>query len=353
MRAGAGNPLARDLDEVLSFAGDDLRQLRNSRLFVTGGTGFIGPWLLESFLWANRVLELDAQMVVLSRDHDAFAARASHLVSDPALSFLRGDIVDFEMPEGRFTHVIHAAAESSSRQNELDPLRMIDTVATGTRRVLDAARCWGVEKMLFVSTGAVYGTQPGDVERVPEDAAGGPNPMSPYSAYAEAKRLGELLCAAYANQFATPVTVARLFALVGPYQPLDAHFAIANFIRDGLAGGPIWVNGDGTPVRSYLYAADLASWLWSILIRGEAGRAYNVGSEDAHRIAQVAQEVGRAFDPPREVVVTGGSGGNAVSAGEWYVPSTELARCELGVRETVGLAEAIRRTIAWHRVGRS
>ena len=347
MSAGELNPLASDLDGVLDAAGEDLRTLHGARLFITGGTGFVGSWLLESLLWANELYGLDATAVVLTRDPDGFARRMPHLAANQALSFVQGDVVDFDVPDGPFTHVIHAAAESSTRQNELKPLRMIDTVVQGTRNVLDAARSWDAASVLFVSTGAVYGIQPTDVEHLPEEWAGGPDPLSPSSAYAEAKRLGEQLCAIHSRD-GMNVKIARCFAFVGPYLPLDAHFAIGNFIRDGLAGGPIRVRGDGTPVRSYLYAADLAAWLWAILARGRAGRAYNVGSEDARTIAETAAVVAEAFAPPPVVQMLGDA---SFGRGGRYVPSTGRARSELGVAETVTLADAVSRTVAWHRSG--
>jgi dTDP-glucose 4,6-dehydratase len=342
------NPLSSDLDRLIDSSADAWRELQGARLFITGGTGFVGTWLLESLAWANRKLALDASAVVLTRDPDRFAAKVRHLAADPAISFVRGDVVDFEAPDGPFTHVIHAAAESGTQQNVVDPLAMVDTVVNGTRHVLDAARAWGVKSVLFTSSGAVYGAQPADMALMPEEFLGAPDQLAPGAGYPEAKRLAELLCATYASQYSMPVKIARCFAFVGPHLPLDAHFAVGNFIRDGLAGGPIVVSGDGTPVRSYLYAADLASWLWSILVTGEPARAYNVGSENGLSISQVAQSVAEAFEPSPQVAIAGAANANAGGGGNRYVPSTRRAREELGLRETVDMREALQRTIAWH-----
>jgi nucleoside-diphosphate-sugar epimerase len=343
------NPLASDLDGVLAAAADDLRALRGAQLFITGGTGFVGTWLLESFTWANRTLDLGAEATVLTRHPHAFAKKAPHLAADPAVRLVRADVSDLSAVSGPFTHVIHAAAELGNRQGEPGPLQVVDTTVGGTRNVLEAAHGWGVQDVLFVSSGAVYGPQPGDLRRVPEDWMGGPDPLAVGSAYAESKRLAELLGGIYSAQYGMRVKTARCFAFVGPYMSLDSHFAIGNFVRDGLAGGPIVVRGDGTPIRSYLYAADLAAWLWGILARGASGRAYNVGSEEELSVAQIAGLVAKAFDPEPAVVIAtradlGGAGG-----GDCYVPSTARARTELGLKQTVNIADAVARTIGWNR----
>jgi dTDP-glucose 4,6-dehydratase len=126
---------------------------------------------------------------------------------------------------------------------------------------------------------------------------------------------------------------------------LDAHFAIGNFIGDRLHDRPIRVQGDGSPVRSYLYASDLMVWLWTILFRGQSCRAYNVGSEEALNIATLAREVAAALPPAVDVDIASTAAPGAPV--HRYVPSTARAREELGLRAEVPLREAIRRTHAW------
>ena len=195
----------------------------------------------------------------------------------------------------------------------------------------------------MMSSGAVYGRQPWDVSHVGEDDRGGPDPRDPRSAYGEGKRAAEMLCAIYGKQFGVDVVTARIFALLGPLLSLDIHFAAGNFIRDAIAGQTIRVEGSGEAVRSYLYAADLAVWLWTLLIDGEPGATYNVGSEEDVSIAELARRTAALLGAPQvEVLGRPDPGWNPGR----YVPSTGRIRTDLGLAATVPLDEAIRRTAA-------
>jgi nucleoside-diphosphate-sugar epimerase len=342
------NKLYDDLEYILLHTVGLWEDLRGRRLFITGGTGFFGCWLLESFLWANDKLKLNAEAHVLARNPSGLQKKAPHLANHPSVHLHAGDVRSFAFPEGEFSYIIHAATEASASMNNENPLLMLDTIVDGTRRALEFARCCGAQKFLLISSGAVYGKQPADITRIPEDYNGAPDTQAPRSAYGEGKRLAELLCAIYSKQYGVEAKIARCFAFVGPYLPLDTHFAIGNFIRDGMNGGPVRVNGDGTPFRSYLYAADLAIWLWTVLVRGTSSRPYNVGSEHDVTIAALAQTVVGCFQSPLNVAIIGKpvKGQSA----ERYVPSTQKARVELGLSDTFDLQESILRTIRWHTI---
>jgi dTDP-glucose 4,6-dehydratase len=217
----------------------------------------------------------------------------------------------------------------------------------GLRHTLDFCITCGVRKVLFISTGAIYGTSIAEMTRITEDFSCGRNPADIKNAYHEIRRMAEMICTIYSERFPLDIKIARCFAFIGPYMPLRANLAIGNFIGDALRGGPIIIKGDGTPVRSYLYMSDLAIWLWTILIRGGKCSSYNVGSEFGISILQAARLVANCVSPPPDIIIQNGP--SQAFAPNRYVPDTSKAKGELGLSESVSLSKAIQRTIQWHR----
>lgn len=336
---------AEDLAGVFSQLEPSWSALKNARLFLTGATGFIGRWMLEALRDANDTLGLGLSATILTRDPARFARSYPELANYAPFRFVSGDVQTLVHDGEAYSHVIHAATDASADLNENDPLKMFNTVFEGTRRVLDFALTAKADRFFFLSSGAVYGAQPWSMARVDESYMGGPDLFTHRSAYGEGKRAAEMLCTIYAKQFGLDIVNARIFAVLGPMLSLDIHFAAGNFIRNAMAGEKVTVISDGRAERSYLYAADLTTWLWSILLRAPDGATYNVGSEDAISIGSLAERTATLL----------GSAGFAV-LGEvdpgWnpgrYVPSTAKIRTELGVTMTVGLDDAIRRTAAWN-----
>ncbi len=336
-----------DLDHVIEHTRSLWEDLRGERIFITGGTGFFGRWLLESFSWANDRLKLGATAHVLTRSLEQIQKKDPQLAANNALHWIQGEMTSCRFPSGTFSYVIHAAAEPATTKDNQGYLAQFDANTLGTRSILEWAAGSGTRRFLFTSSGAVYGKQPVDITHVSEEQKSAPDSTDPITAYAQSKRVSEFLCSSFAREEGLIVLIARCFAFVGPFLPLDANYAIGNFIRDALHGGPIQINGNGTPRRSYLYAADLAIWLWTILFKGQTCRAYNVGSESDVTIYQLAQQVAEVISPKAEIRVA-----KKVTPDEpieWYVPSTFRARMELGLEAHIPLRSAIARTAEWYQ----
>ncbi len=338
-------PIAtNDFDHILGHTEALWNTMRGERLFVTGGTGFFGRWLLESLIRANERFDLRTTAVVLTRNAAAFRRDMPSLADNPAIAFHEGDLARFSFPDGEFSHVLHMGTTTSlaTFQNET-PLAKFENIVTGTERTLDFAVKCRARKFLLTSSGAVYGRQPADVIHLTEDDSFAPEPTNTAAAVGHSKRAAEFLTVAYGEQYGFDATIARCFSFVGRHLPLDLHYAIGNFMRDALKGGPVEVRGDGTQVRSYLYAADLVIWLLTILCNGAPGRAYNVGSEEDVTIADLARRVARLAPVPVDVHVAGLP--PQFPRPDRYVPSTRRAEVELGLRQLISLDEAIGRTL--------
>ncbi len=340
-------PLPReDLEDVLEQLLPEWEAFRDKKIFITGGTGFFGHWIVESFLHANDKLGLNCTLTLLTRDPAGFSVASPHIAGHAAVSLLQGDVRTFPFPSGKHQYVIHGATTASAKLNDDDPLLMLDTIVAGTRHVLDFCVTCGCEKLLYISSGAVYGKQPPELTHIPEDYPCAPDPTDPASAYGEGKRMAELLCAIYARRHGFEVKIARCFAFVGPGLPLDTHFAIGNFMADVMAKRSIIIKGDGTPYRSYLYMSDLVVWLLQLLRHGKSLRAYNVGSDQAISIADLAMAVKEASGSPVEINIL--QAPDPCKPAARYVPAVDRITRELGMQQRVELLMAIQKTMNYH-----
>jgi nucleoside-diphosphate-sugar epimerase len=345
------NPLANDLDHILSRTRDLWEEFRGKRIFITGGTGFFGTWILETLAWANSKLDLDIESVVLTRNISSFGKRSPHIANNKSFSFLEGDVKTFGFPTRKVHYIIHAATDSTMKYTSMNSLSAFDDITEGTRHVLDFAVKCRASNILYVSSGAVYGKQPGSLARLDERYLGGPSSADSSSVYAEGKRTAEMLCVLYSNRYNLAIKITRCFAFVGPWLPLDKHFAIGNFILDAVENKPIIVKGDGTPVRSYLYASDLTIWLLTILIRGKNCYPYNVGSERGITIEELATLVSKTAEKPVGIQIRA----KKSERGEIdrFVPSTQRAQKELKLKQTINLKSAIHNTIRFAELSRN
>ncbi len=326
-----------DIEYILKAVNQNF--FNGRRFFLTGGTGFFGKWILESIRWAVNIDGLEVSVLVLSRDPERFLKQNPHFRNESWLSFVKGDVQSFEFPEGQFDYIIHGAAEASGIRVVGSTEIISDVICGGTRRVLDFAFKKKSKKMLFISSGAVYGPQPDNIKFLAEDFK-----TDPQTAYGKSKLQAEDLCRLYQLNPGMEIVIARCFAVIGPFLPFDRHFAAGNFLRDAISGNEIFIKGNGRAVRSYLYMADLIVWLFRILEQGKPGFAYNVGSDERIEIKELANLMANIAGVDISIKVTNEYLEQGVSQ---YVPCVDFARKDLNLAVGVGLDEAIQKTFFW------
>lgn len=309
-------------------------------LLVIGGSGFFGKSILDSY---KRGLlnpwDIDTVMV-MARNAEGLKESNPELLSD-SVKLLNGDISScLELPGADY--VIHAAASTDVRNYLTSPDVEKKNIQAGTYNYCELAKKFHLNsRILYCSSGAIYGQQPPSMEYLSEDYVGGSTDEMDQTKkdYAAAKRDGEKAIIELGKE-GLKVSIARCFAFVGKYLPRDQHFAIGNFIEDGRKGRSIEVKARHKVYRSYMHADDLASWLMTICHSSNQNcPIYNVGSDCSVDMTELANLVGLEFNvciTAHEIV------SNVVDR---YVPSILRAQNQLGLGLTIDIKQAIKATI--------
>jgi nucleoside-diphosphate-sugar epimerase len=334
-----------DLEHIFQNTKDIWELLRDKTIFLTGGTGFFGKWLLESFIYMNEKLELNARIILLSRNPELFIQEHPfYNIHSNTVKFVKGDILTFDFKvDEEIQFIIHAATAASDTLNKTNPLLMMDTITLGTRNVLDFALTQPIESFLFISSGAVYGKQPSNVSNIQETDSFKIDFNNSNAAYAEGKRFAELYCSTYFEKYNLPIKIARCFAFVGPYLPLDTHFAIGNFINNVINREDIVIMGDGNTIRSYMYASDLSIAIWKILLVGHNNKPYNVGVDSAYSLKDIALMLKKNYGNDVKILNL-----NKELTKNIYVPNIDVLINEFEIKNFIQIEEAIQKTIEFN-----
>lgn len=338
-----GEFVAEDIARVVMPI--DLSQLNNSCVLITGASGFMGLWLTELFTHLIKTQQLKLKLYLLATDFTFAKKEAMHLyVPNENIKIISDDVRSLHELPSDVEWIIHAASSPDSRVHNSQPIYTSQTIAQGTLTILECAtRLPNLRGLINVSSGYVYGYH-STKETITEKSFEGFDPSVFSTAYVEAKRYAESLCTIFRNQFQLPIVNVRPFSFVGPYQSVDAPWAINNFINDAVNNQPIRIQGDGTAVRSYMYGADMAWWLLNILLRGESGRSYNLGSPKAIVLKELAEKVKQLSGNKIEI---NHSQAFLKSKPSIFVPSVDLTQAEMGLRMQFDIDAALLRTVQW------
>lgn len=342
------NPLLReDFQSIVELQSEDMQKLVNSNVIITGASGFVGKWLVGTWLTACESLGGSGRIALTCRNPKVLFDEFPEIISNHRVEFVATDIRRLAIsPSFNPAIMIHAATAASEELNQNQPLEMIDVIVSGTRQALSVARQTGVSKFVFLSSGAVYGWSNNPETRFDEEDISGPKLADGRNAYHEAKRLAEIIVTVESTQHGFNSVILRPFTFLAPFLPLTTHFAAGNFVHQALQGKDIEVRSGGGSVRSYQYGADLVRFIVAATIRVNQYPAYNVGSPVAISIYELAEQICDVSGNRSKVKILGKDTPENLSV---YVPSTSRIESEYMMTNSFNLKYSILQTIRYHQ----
>ncbi len=332
--------LESDLTEIYTLSQGNFEKLKGKKLFITGGTGFFGKWLIESIAYANKKLSHPIEVTSTSRNPDAFYKRYPYFKTIQNLNLLKGDLCQSSPIIEECDYIIHAAADVRVNLTESEKTSYLANEEAILESVKKMAKEHSVSRILYISSGAVYGklnaNDPLPCEDEKTSHAG--------LAYAQAKINGEKNLKSFCESESISYNISRSFAFIGPYLPLDSTYAAGNFFSDSIKKKTITIKGDGSPLRSYLYMTDLTHALLTLLTHHETNQIFNIGSDTIISILKLAENISLLY-PNTQVKVIQAK--KLMEPAPCYVPNINKGKDILKWAPTVSLDDALKRFKLW------
>jgi UDP-glucuronate decarboxylase len=323
-------------------------ELGGATILITGAGGFLAAYIVETLLRLNQERSAGLRVVALVRNRERAHKRFARHLGRPDLQILEQDAATSPVVEGPVDFIVHAASQASPKYFGVDPVGTLLPNVIGTHHLLALARERHSRGMLFISSGEVYGRVRNDQIPIGETVQGLVDPTDVRSCYAESKRMAETMCVAWSSQFGVPAVIARPFHTYGPGFDLNDGRVFADFVADVVEGRNLVLRSDGTARRAFCYLADATEGFLTVLLRGEAGQAYNVGNSDAEVSIRELAELLAGLFPDRGLRVVHAPREGSVNYLQSPIsrnsPDVSKLKC-LGWSPNTTLPDGFRRTV--------
>jgi nucleoside-diphosphate-sugar epimerase len=280
-------------------------KLENKSILITGATGLIGSFLTDVLMYCNEHYNTNITIYAVSRNSITARERFKAYVKNNLFHYIQYDVLEKPSFDFKADFIVHSASNSAPAAYVSDPVGTLKANVFGIDNLLEYAVNVHSERILYVSSGEVYGE--GNGEDFTETYSGYADSMNPRACYPSGKRAAETLCVSYAAQYGIDVVIARPCHIYGPTITKSNNRAFEQFIRNVLSQKDVVLKSKGEQYRSYCYVADCVSAILIILLKGEKGNAYNVANKQSNvSIAELAKTIASAgeqnvvFEVPSE-----------------------------------------------------
>ena len=327
-----------DIEFILSSLDRESDSLSGKNILVTGATGFIGKWIIETLINIRNIKKIKLEISVLSRNMN-YRNYLEHL----GINFILGDIVDFSLPKTTFDFIIHGAAPTVLSKGGHDQNNVKRIIINGTQNLLDQISYQDSKaNFLFLSSGAVYGKSNLDLPFL--ESSIDLNKPSFRTLYGDGKLIAENLIQSATESNIISGCSPRLFGFSGPHLSLNEHFAFGNFVFNALRSEPFLVRGNPLTQRSYLHVSELVIWIFKSLLSPTV-LPINFGSDEPVSIKDLAQ-IFSDLTTKKPLIF---ADNNSILAPSYYYPNTARAKQLYNVRQEITLEQQIIKFYNWAR----
>lgn len=350
MKKSADQIIEEDAQDVIRLVGKRMEKLAGKTIAITGANGVVGSYLVEVLHVFNKhTARRPSRIIAITHHPVSSVSRLGHLLGKADISFVSGDVTRTLKLPFRPDYIIHSASYASPKLYLVKPIETMEANSVGTKQMLELAKRSHSRNMLFISSGAVYGEGKAGEQPMGEDHPGYASPLDFRAVYSESKRFGETLCVVYASNFGVHTTIARLSNMYGPGFQLDDGRAIPDFFHQAFIKGVIQINGNPDARRAYLYIADAIAAMFTILVDGKSGEAYNISSDKPRTIREIAQLVCKLFPTCHVEVKKDRSKSYVLSSPKETIISSKKLYDALGWKPSIRFEEGIGRLYEWYR----
>lgn len=342
--------LQAEYAELAKTADIDWGKLAGKTVLITGATGLIGTCCIRLLMERNRTFHEGIKVIALVRNGEKAHALLGDYGPDDGLSYCVSDLVEFDQFDLNCDCLIHAGCPTASKFFMEHPAETAATIVDGTRNMLELARRARAKSFVYVSSMEVYGdgnSEPGLAHKLTEADVGYVNPLSTRSCYPEGKRMAEHFTCAYVHEYGIDAKVARLAQTFGPGIPMNDRRVFAQFARCAMTGEDIVLKTTGASTRMYNYTTDAVTALFTILLKGAAGKAYNIANEATYSSVREMGELVSRECADGSIAVRVEIDPDAPYPPEHHLPLDTSALRALGWQPKVGLPEMYKKLIAY------